>query len=75
MGVTADVSEDDIIIFEGRNQNVYISVEASKSGIAGSLRTGNGEILRSFGAAPSGGNTPGAIAYRILGALRDVGEA
>lgn len=75
MGTAADVSESDVIVFDGRNRYVYITVEPSRSGISGVLRTSRGEILKGFGGPPSGENTPRSVAYQIIGALRDVGEA
>lgn len=66
-----DNSEDSTIIFEGMNQNLFISLEATRGGVSGHIRTSRGDLLRSF---DTGQADPDAVAARAASALRDVGE-
>lgn len=66
-----DMTGNSIITFEGRTQNLYISLEAIRGGVSGHIRTAEGELLRSF---DTGQQTPKAVVGRMTAALRDVGE-
>lgn len=66
-----DLSGDSVVIFEGKTQNVFISLEAIRGGVSGHIRTAGGDLLRSF---DSGRVDAKSIAGRAAAALRDVGE-
>mgnify|MGYP006433013981 CR=1 FL=1 len=65
-----DRTGDSLIIFEGRNQNLYISLEATRGGVSGHIRTVEGRMLRSF---DTGRADAQSIASRAASALREVG--
>lgn len=70
----ADLTNESVIIFEGKTQNIYISLEGGRGGIDAHLRTAEGDLLTSVGAYPASGADIRTTVSEITSALRDVGE-